>query len=59
MSWDAGLLVGLGEFGDARLQKGGSCCTVRWFRRLAAGSAVLAGRERGRCGSGGCCIIRR
>src|SRR5256885_755979 len=32
----------LGRFGDRRLEKGGSCCTVRWLRGAARAGQVLS-----------------
>ncbi len=30
----------LGRFGDRRLQKGGLCCTERWWKKRARASAA-------------------
>jgi hypothetical protein len=44
--------VTLGRFGDRRLEKGGSFCTLAWLRWVDAGSGSggLAGIELGRSG---------
>ena len=43
--------VGLGRFGDRRLEKGGSHCMLRWFGDRAHAFAALRGTGRRRCGS--------
>jgi hypothetical protein len=43
--------LGLGRFGDRRLEKGGRYCTRPWFDGLVAVFAVLRGTALGRFGS--------
>jgi hypothetical protein len=43
--------IGLGRFGDRRLEKGGPLYTRRWFDGLVRASDALQGTERGRFGS--------
>jgi hypothetical protein len=45
--------VGLGRFGDRRLEKGGRRCMRRWFEGLVRAFGALRGTERRRCGSRG------
>jgi hypothetical protein len=49
--------VGLGRFGDRRLEKGGTFCWLGWSRlaRLAFGFARSEAAELGRCGSPAFC----
>jgi hypothetical protein len=44
--------VGLGRFGDRRLEKGGSHCMRPWFDGLARAFGALEGAERRRSASG-------
>jgi hypothetical protein len=43
--------VGLGRFGDRRLEKGGRHCMRRWFDGLVRVFGALPGTERRRFGS--------
>jgi hypothetical protein len=43
--------IGLGRFGDRRLEKGGPHYTRRWFDGLVRASDALQGIGRGRFGS--------
>jgi hypothetical protein len=43
--------IGLGRFGDRRLEKGGPFCTKRWFDGLVRASDASQGTEHGRFGS--------
>jgi hypothetical protein len=43
--------IGLGRFGDRRLEKGGSRCTMRWFDGRARVFDGLPEAERGRFSS--------
>ena len=48
---------GLGRFGDRRLEKGGSRCTLRLFSDPAVVSGGLAAVGHKKCGSGAFCAI--
>ena len=48
---------GLGRFGDRRLEKGGSRCTLPWSSGPAVGSGGLRDVGHRRCGSGAFCVI--
>lgn len=43
--------IGLGRFGDLRLEKGGPRYTKRWFGDLVRASDALQGTGHGRFGS--------
>jgi hypothetical protein len=51
--------VGLGRFGDRRLEKGGPRYTRRWFDGLVRASDALPGTGRGRFGSRVFCAMKR
>lgn len=53
------VVVGLGRFGDRRLEKGGPDCTRRWLRGRARVSAGLAVTVRARCSFAGFFTIGR
>ena len=51
--------IGLGRFGDRRLEKGGRRCMRRLFDVQAAAFDALQGTEPRRFGSGVFCAMRR
>jgi hypothetical protein len=50
--------IGLGRFGDRRLEKGGSHCMQRWFDGRAVAFDALQGSGRRRSGSGVFCAMK-
>ena len=54
-----GLELGLGRFGDRRLEKGGRVCMPRWWRGRGRAFGDWAGRGRGRCSSRAFCATGR
>jgi hypothetical protein len=50
--------VGLGRFGDRRLEKGGRRCTRRWFDSRVRVFDGLRGAERGRFSSRAFCAMK-
>jgi hypothetical protein len=51
--------IGLGRFGDRRLEKGGRRCTMRWFDGPAPAFDGLRGTERGKFSSPVFCTTKR
>jgi hypothetical protein len=51
--------IGLGRFGDRRLEKGGCRCTMRWFDGQARVFDGLRGTGRGKFSSAAFCAMRR
>jgi hypothetical protein len=49
---------GLGQFGDRRLEKGGSLCMRRWLRVHVRASAGWREHARGRFNSRAFCAIK-
>jgi hypothetical protein len=48
----------LGRFGDRRLEKGGPCCTRRWFEIRAPAFDGSGATARERCGLRGSCVTK-
>jgi hypothetical protein len=51
--------IGLGRFGDRRLEKGGCRCTRRWYEGPVRVFDALLGAERGKFSSRAFCATRR
>jgi len=51
--------IGLGRFGDRRLEKGGRHCTMRWFDGQARVFDGLRATERGKFSSPAFCATKR
>ena len=50
--------IGLGRFGDRRLEKGGRCCMRPWFDVQAAAFGALQETGRGRFSSPAFCAMK-
>jgi hypothetical protein len=50
--------IGLGRFGDRRLEKGGRCCMRPWFDVHAAAFGALEETGRGRFNSPAFCAMK-
>jgi hypothetical protein len=50
--------IGLGRFGDRRLEKGGCRCTRRWYEGPVRVFDALLGTERGKFSSRAFCATR-